>query len=78
MLPQARCRDHAAELESPAYEQRTDRLAELNVVDSVARIAVTPIMRSAWDAGRRVEIHGMIYALADGRLHQLDCSIVPS
>lgn len=57
-------------------EARRDRLAELNVERSVARIAETPIVREAWAQGKQVEIHGMIYALADGRLHKLDCSSV--
>ena len=68
---------HAGELDPLDDEARRDRLAELNVVQSVARIAETPILRTAWADGRNVEIHGMIYALADGRLHKLDCSIEP-
>ena len=66
---------HAGELEELDGEDRRDRLAELNVVQSVARIAETPILRTAWSKGRKVEIHGMIYSLADGRLNKLDCSI---
>lgn len=69
---------HAGELDSLDDEARRDRLAELNVVQSVARIAETPILRTAWAEGRKVELHGMIYALADGRLHKLDCSIEPA
>lgn len=68
---------HAEELNELDGEARRDRLAELNVIQSVARIAETPILRSAWTAGKAIEIHGMIYALADGRLHKLDCSIMP-
>lgn len=68
---------HAGELDALDDEARRDRLAELNVVQSVARVAETPILRTAWADNRAVEIHGMIYALADGRLHKLDCSIEP-
>jgi len=68
---------HAGELDALDDEARRDRLAELNVVQSVARIAETPILRTAWADGRKVELHGMIYALADGRLNKLDCSIPP-
>jgi len=68
-------RVHADELDRLDGEGRRDRLAELNVERSVARIAETPILRSAWDGGMKIEIHGMIYALADGRLNKLDCSI---
>ncbi|MDT8409202.1 MAG: carbonic anhydrase [Wenzhouxiangellaceae bacterium] len=66
---------HAGELDKLGDEARRDRLAELNVQRSVARIAETPILRSAWGRGCAVEIHGLIYALADGRLHKLDCSV---
>ena len=69
---------HAGQLDALDPEARRDRLAELNVVHSVARIAETPILRSAWANQHKVEIHGMIYALADGRLHKLDCSIEPA
>lgn len=69
---------HAEELEGLDDEVRRDRLAELNVTQSVTRIAETPILRTAWADGRKVEIHGMIYALADGRLNKLDCSIEPT
>lgn len=69
---------HAEELDRiKDPEARLDRLAELNVERSVARVAETPIVREAWAQGKKVEIHGMIYALADGYLHKLDCSIVP-
>jgi len=57
---------------------RLDRLAELNVVEGVARIAETPIMRRAWASGKRVAIHGLMYGLEDGLLEKLDCSITQS
>ncbi len=69
---------HAGELDDLDDEARRDRLAELNVVHSVERIAETPILRSAWARRMSIEIHGMIYSLADGRLNKLDCSIEPT
>lgn len=68
---------HAKQLDPLDAEARRDRLVELNVEQSVARIAETPILRSAWAEGMPVEIHGMIYALADGHLRKLDCSVMP-
>lgn len=58
-------------------EQRRDRLAELNVVEGVRRVAETPILRKAWHRGADVRVHGLIYGLKDGRLRDLDCSIGP-
>jgi Carbonic anhydrase len=58
-------------------EARRDRLAELNVLEGVARVAETPILRSAWAKGWEVSVHGLIYGLKDGRLSNLNCSVGP-
>lgn len=58
-------------------EARRDRLAELNVIEGVRRVAETPIMQRAWSRGADIRIHGLIYGLRDGRLRNLDCSIGP-
>lgn len=54
---------------------RRDRLAELNVLDGVRRVAETPILRRAWSNGERVSIHGLVYGLKDGLLRDLDCTL---
>jgi carbonic anhydrase len=56
-------------------EDRRDRLAELNVMDGVGRVAETPILQRAWNAGVQVKIHGLIYGLSDGRLRDLGCTV---
>jgi len=56
-------------------EARRDRLAELNVVEGVRRVAETPILQRAWAGGAPVRVHGLIYGLKDGRLRDLDCTI---
>lgn len=58
-------------------EARRDRLAELNVIEGVRRVAETPILQKAWEKGVEVRIHGLIYGLKDGRLTDLDCTIGP-
>ena len=58
-------------------ELRRDKLAELNVVEGVRRVAETPIMQRAWRNGVSVRIHGLIYGLKDGRLRDLDCTVGP-
>jgi carbonic anhydrase len=73
IAPIRRLRDtHAAELDALDGEIKRDRLAELNVLESVAQIAETPILDSAWARGLPIEIHGMIYSLKDGRLNLLE------
>ncbi len=63
---------HAGELDNLDGETRRNRLVELNVLESVASIADTPIVRNAWAKDRAVEIHGMIYSLTDGQLTLLE------
>lgn len=58
-------------------EARRDRLAELNVVEGVLRIAETPILQRAWDNGADIQVHGLIYGLKDGLLRNLDCTVAP-
>jgi len=69
-------RDRAGELEAlPAGHRRVDRLAELNVIDGVARVAESPIVQRAWQRGEHLEIHGLMYGLEDGLLKNLGCSV---
>ncbi len=54
---------------------RLDRLCELNVMAQVERVAETPIVQDAWKRGQRLQVHGLVYGLTDGRLRNLDCSL---
>ncbi len=65
-------KENAASLDGLEEAARRNRLAELNVHRSVARIAETPILDKAWNRGIPIEIHGMIYSLEDGRLTLLE------
>lgn len=56
-------------------ETRLERLAELNVIEGVARVSETPILRRAWRRGQSVAVHGLIYGLKDGLLRDLDCTV---
>lgn len=67
------CRDELDGISDP--DERLDRLAELNVIEGVSRVAETPILRRAWAQGTPVAIHGLIYGLKDGRLRNLDCTV---
>lgn len=67
---------HAAELQAMESEDaRLDRLSELNVLDGVARVCETPVLRFAWKAGVELSVHGLIYGLKDGLLRNLDCTV---
>lgn len=68
-------RAHRGELDALADEPaRVERLCELNVVTQAANVAATAIVQRAWARGQALAVHGWIYALADGRLRDLDCT----
>lgn len=56
-------------------ETRLNRLCELNVAAQVDSLARTPILRSAWQRGLDIRIHGWIYGLSDGLLRDLECGV---
>ncbi len=56
---------------------RRDKLAELNVVEGVRRVAETPILQRAWRDRLSIRVHGLVYDLKNGRLRDLDCSVGP-
>lgn len=60
-----------------SQEARRDKLAELNVIEGVRRVAETPILDRAWGNSVNIRVHGLIYGLKDGRLRDLDCTVGP-
>ncbi|MBI5693005.1 MAG: carbonate dehydratase [Verrucomicrobia bacterium] len=54
--------------------ERCDRLCELNVIEQVANVCRTTIVRDAWARGQELAVHGWIYGLKDGLLRDLKCS----
>ena len=65
-------RAHRATFDAlPPGRAREDRLCELNVVQQVRNVCETTIVQDAWARGQRLTIHGWIYRLDDGLLHDL-------
>jgi carbonic anhydrase len=54
--------------------QRWDRLCELNVMEQVNNVCHTTIVQGAWERGQPLAVHGWIYSIRDGLLHDLDVS----
>jgi len=52
-------------------EAAFDRLCELNVIEQARHVCQTTAVRDAWTRGRQVAVHGWIYGLGDGRLHDV-------
>jgi carbonic anhydrase len=66
---------HEARLQADDDEARGRRLVELNVVEQVANVCRTTILRRAWYRGQRIEVHGLVYGLADGLLQRVGVSV---
>lgn len=56
-------------------QARTNRLCELNVVEQVANVCQTTIVRDAWDRGQKLTVHSWIYGLKDGLLRDLGMNV---
>ncbi len=69
-------RKHKDELEkSASIEEKQTLLCELNVIEQVSNVCNTPVVRDAWAAGQDLAVHGWIYRLEDGLLHDLGVSM---
>ncbi|MDR0246789.1 MAG: carbonate dehydratase [Burkholderiales bacterium] len=55
--------------------RQLDRLCELNVLEQVLNLSETTIMHDAWERGQDVTLHGLIYGLEDGILHDLNMPV---
>ena len=58
--------------------QRIDRLCELNVLEQVVNVCQTTILRDAWARGQDVAVHGWVYTLRDGKVHDLGIDVAGS
>lgn len=62
---------HKDELQALEGDARLDRLIELNVQEQVMNLAKTSIIQMAWKSDNRPTLHGWVYRLTDGILHNL-------
>ena len=54
---------------------RSERLCELNVVEQVSNVCQTTIIQDAWERGQELTVHGWVYGLKDGNLHDLEITV---
>jgi carbonic anhydrase len=52
-----------------------DTLCELNVIEQVANVCATTIVRDAWDRDQELTVHGWIYGIQNGLLRDLKTTI---
>jgi carbonic anhydrase len=63
---------HARDLpDDMLQEAALDRLCELNVIEQVDNVCRTTIVRTAWEQGSKLQVHGVVYSLKDGILNEL-------
>ena len=55
-------------------KERHDLLCELNVIEQVMNACETTVVRDAWQRGQPLTVHGWIYGIDDGLLHDLQIS----
>ena len=68
--------EHCEDLDAlPSDETRWDRLCELNVAAQVQAVATSEVVQTAWEGGAELAVHGWIYDLADGLLHDLEVTV---
>ena len=54
---------------------RCDHLCELNVIEQVANVCRTTIVRDAWSRDQNLTVHGWIYGLSDGLIRDLGLNV---
>ena len=69
-------RTHQNELDSIEDEtKRFDRFVELNIIEQVANLAKVSFVQEEWENGQFPYIHGWVYSLADGLIHDLEVTM---
>lgn len=63
------CIHHAQE------NERHDRLCELNVIEQVQNVCMTTIVRDAWTRGQELSVHGWVYSLRNGLVHDMGINV---
>ncbi len=66
---------HASVFAQAQAEKHWDALCCLNVIEQVANVSETTILRDAWARGEDITVHGWIYSLHDGLVNDLGVSI---
>ena len=68
---------HAGNVDRLPPEERHDRLCELNVLEQVINVCQTYVVQDAWRREQSLTVHGWIYGLEDGLMHDLGITVDP-
>ncbi|MDG3088970.1 carbonate dehydratase [Vibrio hannami] len=62
---------HGSWLGELPKEKHGDKLCEINAAEQVYNLGNSTIMQNAWERGQKVDLHGVIYGIGDGKLIDL-------
>ena len=66
---------HEQLLSGVPISERADRLCELNVIEQVMNVCQSTIVQDAWRRGQKLEVHGWVYGVRDGRIRELGIGV---
>ena len=66
---------HRKRLDHLPMDQQEDILCEMNVIEQVGNVALSTVLQDAWARGQQVAVHGWVYAVSDGLLKDLKCTM---
>jgi len=66
---------HGGCIEHAQTNERHDRLCELNVIEQVQNVCMTTIVRDAWTRGQELSVHGWVYSLRNGLVHDMGINV---
>lgn len=67
---------HARRIDAlPGFEDRVNRLCEINVIEQVGHLARLPILQEAWERRQALTVHGLVYGVHDGILRHLGATM---
>lgn len=64
-------RRHVSRLDGEPDDAAVDRMCEVNVIAQAVNVCQTTVVEAAWSRGQPLAVHGWIYRLEDGLLHDL-------
>lgn len=62
---------HKNMLDPLGADDKVNKLCELNVVEQVQNVCHSPVIQKAWESGQELSVHGWIYKIQDGIIHEL-------
>ena len=66
---------HSNELDNKSNTDISRRMCEINVVEQVRNLATSPIILDAWASNQQLAIHGWIYDINDGLVHDTNATL---